>query len=36
LIFNLQSTYADAFAAAVLHADVTETLPRLAEKCLEG
>jgi NAD-dependent deacetylase len=36
LIFNLQSTYADAFAAAVFHADVTETLPRLAEKCLEG
>lgn len=35
LIFNQQSTYADAFAAAVFHADVVETLPRLAKKCLE-
>ncbi len=34
LIFNQQSTYADAFAAAVFHADVVETLPRLAEMCL--
>lgn len=35
LIFNQQSTYADAFAAAVFHADVVETLPRLAKRCLE-
>lgn len=34
LIFNLQPTYADAFAAAVFHADVVETLPKLAQLCL--
>jgi len=34
LIFNLQPTYADAFAAAVFHADVVETLPKLVQLCL--
>ncbi len=36
LIFNQQPTYADAFAVAVFRADVVETLPRLADLCLEG
>lgn len=34
LIFNLQPTYADAFAAAVFRADVVETLPKLVQLSL--
>jgi len=35
IVVNRQETYADAFAAVVLHEDVVEILPRLAQACLE-
>lgn len=36
VIFNEQPTYADEFAAAVFRGDLAETLPLVADACLEG